>query len=57
MAGDDTAYYMRPEQMVAAAVALSIVDVIAVAFRFWARKMQKLPPKADDWLMIPATVF
>ncbi|XDG01833.1 hypothetical protein ABKA04_001448 [Annulohypoxylon sp. FPYF3050] len=57
MARDDMAYYMRPEQMVAAAVALSIVDVIAVAFRFWARKMQKLPPKADDWLMIPATLM
>ncbi|KAI1092309.1 hypothetical protein F5B19DRAFT_212123 [Rostrohypoxylon terebratum] len=57
MARDNSAYYMRPEQMVAAAIALSIVDILAVAFRFWARKMQKEPPKADDWLVIPATLM
>ncbi|KAI1214559.1 uncharacterized protein F4807DRAFT_466157 [Annulohypoxylon truncatum] len=56
MARDDTAYYMRPEHVVAAAVALSVVDIVSVALRFWARKIQRQPPKADDWLLIPATV-
>ncbi|KAI2465644.1 hypothetical protein F4781DRAFT_408416 [Annulohypoxylon bovei var. microspora] len=57
MAGDDRAYYMRPDHVVAAAIALSVVDIIAVALRFWARKIQRQPPKADDWLMIPATMM
>ncbi|KAI0883286.1 uncharacterized protein GGS22DRAFT_38276 [Annulohypoxylon maeteangense] len=57
MAGDDAAYYMRPGHVVAAAIALSVVDIVAVTLRFWARKVQRQPPKADDWLMIPATVL
>ncbi|KAI1453282.1 hypothetical protein F4805DRAFT_381511 [Annulohypoxylon moriforme] len=59
MGGDegDQAYYMRPEHVVAAAIALSIVDIVVVALRFWARKIQRQPPKADDWLMIPATIM
>ncbi|KAI0835131.1 hypothetical protein F5Y06DRAFT_139406 [Hypoxylon sp. FL0890] len=56
MAGDDTGYYMRPGHVIAAAIALSVVDIIAVALRFWARKIQRQPPKTDDWLMIPATL-
>ncbi|KAI1135650.1 hypothetical protein F5Y05DRAFT_167348 [Hypoxylon sp. FL0543] len=56
MAGDDTGYYMRPGHVIAAAVVLSVVDIVAVALRFWARKIQRQPPKTDDWLMVPATL-
>lgn len=54
--GDGQKYYMRAEHVVAASMALSALDIVAVALRFWARKLQRQPPKADDWLMIPATV-
>ncbi|KAI1772959.1 hypothetical protein F4818DRAFT_129498 [Hypoxylon cercidicola] len=54
--GDGQRYYMRAENVIAASIALSILDIVAVALRFWARKVQKNPPRADDWLMIPATL-
>ncbi|KAI1395722.1 hypothetical protein F4819DRAFT_477547 [Hypoxylon fuscum] len=54
--GDGQKYYMRAEHVVAASMALSALDIVAVALRFWARKLQRQPPKADDWLMIPATL-
>ncbi|KAI1414492.1 hypothetical protein F5Y13DRAFT_16809 [Hypoxylon sp. FL1857] len=53
---DVRAYYTRPGYVIATAIALSVVDIVAVALRFWARKIQRQPPKADDWLMIPATL-
>ncbi|KAI1370422.1 hypothetical protein F4677DRAFT_438484 [Hypoxylon crocopeplum] len=56
MANDNYYYYMTPGHVVAAAVVFSVVDIIAVALRFWARKIQRQPPKMDDWLMIPATL-
>ncbi|KAI4862150.1 hypothetical protein F4820DRAFT_36600 [Hypoxylon rubiginosum] len=54
--GDGQQYYMRAENVIAAAIALSILDIVAVALRFWTRKVQRNPPRADDWLMIPATL-
>lgn len=56
MPAGEVFYYMSPGHVIAAAVALSVVDIVAVALRFWTRKIQRQPPKADDWLMIPATV-
>ncbi|KAI0099571.1 hypothetical protein F4776DRAFT_525860 [Hypoxylon sp. NC0597] len=56
MDGDDRAYYTRPGHVIATAIALSMVDIVVIALRFWARKIQRQPPKADDWLMIPATL-
>ncbi|KAH8881937.1 plasma membrane protein Pth11-like protein [Thozetella sp. PMI_491] len=50
-------YYQTPGHLVAAAVILSVIDITAVVLRIFARKKQKQPFKADDWLMIPATVF
>ncbi|KAI1098846.1 hypothetical protein F4804DRAFT_323640 [Jackrogersella minutella] len=56
MTGNDPAYYMRPGHVIAAAIALSVLAIVAVGLRFWARKIQRQPPKADDWLMVPATL-
>ncbi|OTB18131.1 hypothetical protein K445DRAFT_19695 [Daldinia sp. EC12] len=49
-------YYMRPGHVIAAAVALSVVDILVVGLRFWARKAQKQLLGSDDWLMVPATL-
>lgn len=49
-------YFMHPGHVTTAAIALSVLDVVAVALRFWARRVQSQPPKTDDWLMIPAMV-
>ncbi|KAI2601838.1 hypothetical protein GGR54DRAFT_580533 [Hypoxylon sp. NC1633] len=57
MADQQPYYYMRPGHVLAAAMGFSVVSIIAVALRFWARKIQRQPPKADDWLMIPATLL
>ncbi|KAI0157915.1 hypothetical protein GGR52DRAFT_576885 [Hypoxylon sp. FL1284] len=53
---DGQQYYMRAGHTVAVAIALIIVDIIAVGLRFWTRRVQRNPPRADDWLMIPATI-
>jgi hypothetical protein len=49
-------YFVTPTHVIAAAVGLSILDVTFVTFKFLGRKLQKQPLKADDWLLIPATV-
>ncbi|KAI1799479.1 hypothetical protein F4811DRAFT_543548 [Daldinia bambusicola] len=49
-------YYMRAGHVIASAVALSVVDILVVGLRFWARKTQKQKLGADDWLMVPATL-
>ncbi|OTA67969.1 hypothetical protein K449DRAFT_324038 [Hypoxylon sp. EC38] len=56
MADDDRAYYIRPGHVITTAVALSVMDIAAVALRFWVRRIQRQPSKADDWLMVPAAV-
>ncbi|KAI0135792.1 hypothetical protein F4814DRAFT_444598 [Daldinia grandis] len=50
-------YYMRPGHVIAAAIALSVIDIFVVGLRFWARKVQKQPLRADDWLMMPAALI
>ncbi|KAI0002685.1 plasma membrane protein Pth11-like protein [Xylariaceae sp. FL0662B] len=50
-------YYEKPSHLIAAGVALSVVDIIAVGCRFWLRQQHKLPLKLDDWLMVPATLM
>ncbi|KAI2608197.1 uncharacterized protein GGS25DRAFT_521370 [Hypoxylon fragiforme] len=50
-------YFMHPGHVTTAAIALSVLDVVAVALRFWARRVQSQPPKTDDWLMIPAMLL
>ncbi|KAI0555865.1 hypothetical protein F4679DRAFT_8456 [Xylaria curta] len=47
-------YYETPGHNISAAVVLSVADIIAVSLRFWVRRKQSQPLKADDWLMIPA---
>ena len=49
-------YYEKPGFNVAAAVVLPMVDIIAVALRFFTRRKQRLPIGIDDWLTIPALV-
>ncbi|KAL7625751.1 hypothetical protein AAE478_004974 [Parahypoxylon ruwenzoriense] len=49
-------YYEYPGHVISVAVAFSVVDIVVVVLRFWARKVQRQPLKADDWLMIPATL-
>ncbi|OTA91473.1 hypothetical protein M434DRAFT_388481 [Hypoxylon sp. CO27-5] len=56
MADDDRAYYIRPGHVITTAVALSVMDIAAVALRFWVRRIQRQPSKADDWLMVPAAL-
>lgn len=49
-------YYDTAPHVIAASVALPVVDIIAVALKFRTRQFQKQPLKADDWLLVPATV-
>ncbi|KAI2784970.1 hypothetical protein F4815DRAFT_454957 [Daldinia loculata] len=57
MAEEEPFYYMRPGHVIAAAIVLSVIDIFVVVLRFWARKVQKQPLRADDWLMVPATLI
>ncbi|KAI0417809.1 hypothetical protein F5X98DRAFT_133902 [Xylaria grammica] len=50
-------YATEPGYVIAAAVLLPLLDIAAVALRFWARAKQKKAMKADDWLMVPATIL
>ncbi|KAI0849109.1 hypothetical protein F5Y00DRAFT_261925 [Daldinia vernicosa] len=57
MAEEEPLYYMRPGHVIAAATVLSAIDIFVVGLRFWARKVMKQPLRADDWLMLPATLL
>ncbi|KAI1376200.1 hypothetical protein F4677DRAFT_419169 [Hypoxylon crocopeplum] len=50
-------YYDSPGHVIAAGIVLSVVDIVSVSLRFWARKKQREALKADDWLMIPASLI
>ncbi|KUI57830.1 hypothetical protein VP1G_05199 [Cytospora mali] len=50
-------YDETPGHLVAATVVLCIIDVLAVGGRFFARKKQGAPLKADDWLSAAALFF
>lgn len=49
-------YYETAEHVIAASIALPIVDVFAVALKFRVRRIQKQPWRADDWCLVAATV-
>ncbi|KAI6085049.1 hypothetical protein F4821DRAFT_241794 [Hypoxylon rubiginosum] len=50
-------YYETAEHAITASVALSVVDMITVALKFWTRRIQKQPLMADDWLLVLATLL
>ncbi|KAI6086756.1 hypothetical protein F4821DRAFT_278438 [Hypoxylon rubiginosum] len=50
-------YYETPSHNIAAGIILPVVDIIAVGLRFWVRTKQKQALKADDWLLVPATIM
>ncbi|KAI0179363.1 plasma membrane protein Pth11-like protein [Hypoxylon sp. FL1284] len=50
-------YYQTPGHVVAAAVVMSLLDIGAVGLRLWIRVKQRQALKADDWLIIPATLL
>jgi hypothetical protein len=49
-------YFETGKHLTAASISLMVVDIIAVAFKFWVRLRLKQPLLADDWLLVPATV-
>ena len=49
-------YYQTPAAVVTLAVILPLIDVVAVGLRFYARRKQRLPLQADNWLTLPALV-
>ncbi|KAK3683008.1 plasma membrane protein Pth11-like protein [Podospora appendiculata] len=51
------AYYQTPGHVIAASISLVIIDIISVLLRLSARKRQKQPLKADDWIILPATLL
>ncbi|KAL2278287.1 hypothetical protein FJTKL_14557 [Diaporthe vaccinii] len=50
-------HYETAAHVIAASVALPVVDILAVALKFKVRRIQKQPLKADDWSLVPATFF
>ncbi|KAI1395162.1 plasma membrane protein Pth11-like protein [Hypoxylon fuscum] len=50
-------YYDTPSHVIAAGVVLPLMDIVAIALRFWMRIKQRQGLKTDDWLMIPATAL
>ncbi|EAT88216.1 hypothetical protein SNOG_04456 [Parastagonospora nodorum SN15] len=52
-----TVYFETGKHLTAASISLMVVDIIAVAFKFWVRLRLKQPLMADDWLLVPATVL
>ncbi|KAJ0120490.1 hypothetical protein J7T55_015219 [Diaporthe amygdali] len=50
-------YYETAAHVIAASVALPVVDILAVALKFKVRRIQKQPLKADDWSLVPATLL
>ena len=47
-------YAPRQLQIIAVDTMLVILSVMAVALRFWARKLQRVKYFADDWLILLA---
>ncbi|KAI1169854.1 hypothetical protein F4777DRAFT_571610 [Nemania sp. FL0916] len=50
-------YITEPGYVITAAILISLLDIVAVSLRFFARKKQKEKLKADDWLMIPSIIL
>ncbi|KAI9899651.1 hypothetical protein N3K66_006112 [Trichothecium roseum] len=50
-------YYQTPGHVIAAGIALSLLDIAVVSMRFASRIKSKQSLKADDWLLLPATIL
>ncbi|KAI1157576.1 hypothetical protein F5B18DRAFT_644605 [Nemania serpens] len=50
------AYYETPGHVIAAGIALSILDIVVVALRFLTRMITDQGLKTDDWLILPPTI-
>lgn len=50
-------YYASVGSIVTVAVALPLLDTLAVILRFLARKKQRVLLQADDWLALAALVI
>ncbi|KAI1119161.1 hypothetical protein F5Y14DRAFT_460476 [Nemania sp. NC0429] len=50
-------YITEPGYVITAATVISLLDIVAVSLRFWARRKQKEKLKVDDWLMIPSVIL
>ena len=48
--------YATPGSMIALGAAFPALGIVAVALRFYTRRIQKAPLKLDDWLTIPVLV-
>ena len=48
-------YYLQ-RTMIVVNIVLPIIAALAVAARFQARRIKKLPIKADDWVIVMAMV-
>ena len=44
------------EGLIAVCGTFTGLSIISVGLRFHARRVQKLPLKADDWIVLPAVV-
>ncbi|KAI1171479.1 hypothetical protein F4777DRAFT_53726 [Nemania sp. FL0916] len=53
----DRGYFQTPGHVIAAGIGLSVLDILALGLRFVARRRQQQPLKADDWLLVPATLL
>lgn len=52
----ERSYVTEPGYVIAAAMLLSVLDIIAVSLRFLARIRQRDALRIDDWLVLLATV-
>ncbi|MCJ1396026.1 hypothetical protein MMC18_008913 [Xylographa bjoerkii] len=50
-------FYNSPFAVVAVGIILPVLDAVAVALRFYTRRLQRLPLLIDDWLTIPALIL
>ncbi|KAI0390770.1 hypothetical protein F5Y17DRAFT_461445 [Xylariaceae sp. FL0594] len=50
-------YWVTPAHVILAGIALPVLDIVAVAIRYVARRKQRQRLGPDDWLMIPALLF
>ncbi|KAI0521993.1 hypothetical protein F5B22DRAFT_643574 [Xylaria bambusicola] len=55
--GYDHGYFQTPPHVIAAGIGLPTLNIVSIFLRFLARKKQKQPLKADDWLLVPATLL
>ncbi|KAI1501576.1 hypothetical protein F5X99DRAFT_382350 [Biscogniauxia marginata] len=52
----DQKYYETSGHVITAGIALSILDIIVLTLRFWIRRNKNQGLKADDWLILLATI-